>query len=187
MPNYRRAYIPGGSYFFTLITSGRRPLLCSTLARDCLRRAFRSARDRWPFRVEAIALLPDHLHAIWTLPAGDVGYPRRWGWIKREFTTRWLDSGGSEVEVSPSQRGDRRRGVWQRRFWEHVLRDEEDFARHCDYIHYNPVKHGLSAKPGDWPYSSFRRFVEAGDYEPEWGRSGNPPPAFAGLDVTAME
>jgi putative transposase len=91
-------------------------LLCSPLARECLRRAFRSARDRWPFRVEAIVLLPDHLHAIWTLPDGDVDYSRRWGWIKREFTIGWLASGGGEVEVGRSQRGDRRRGVWQRRF-----------------------------------------------------------------------
>jgi putative transposase len=187
VPNYRRAYIPGGSFFFTLATAGRRPILTTESARDGLRRALQSARDRWPFRVQAIVLLPDHLHAIWTLPQADADFSRRWAWVKKEFTKAWLALGEAETEVSPSQRKDRRRGVWQRRFWEHTLSDEYDFERRCDYIHYNPVKHGLVRCPRDWLYSSFARFVKSGDYEPDWGCSEHPQPDFADLDASALE
>jgi putative transposase len=187
VPLYRRAFVPGGRYFFTLVTAGRAPILVTDLARRCLRAAFVEARARWPFQVAAIVLLPDHLHAIWVLPAGDADFSRRWAWIKRSMTRRWLQEGGTERERSPSKRLDRRRGVWQRRFWEHCLRDEVDFERHCDYIHFNPVKHGLARCPRDWPYSTFARFVCSGDYPPDWGCGSTPPPRFDGLDATAME
>jgi len=187
VPNYRRAFVPGGCFFFTLVTAKRRPILCTDLGRSSLRRAIQSARARWPFRMNAIVLLPEHLHSIWTLPPGDTDYSRRWGWIKREFTIAWLAEGGSETHVSGSQGEGRRRGVWQRRFWEHDIRDEHDFANHCDYIHYNPVKHGHVQCPRDWPHSTFVRFVEAGDYGPDWGCSDQPPPKFEVLDRTAME
>jgi putative transposase len=187
VPNYRRAYVPGGSYFFTLVTADRAPLLCGETARACLRRAIHGARRRWPFQIAAVVLLPDHLHCIWTLPAGDSGFSRRWAWIKKEFTKGWLESGGSEREVSPSKQRDGRRGVWQRRFWEHSLRDETDFERHCDYIHYNPVKHGLVTCPREWPFSTFPRFVRVGDYPPEWGCASRPPPGFGGIENSAIE
>lgn len=187
MPNYRRAYVPGGSYFFTLVTAGRAPLLCTDNGRVCLRRAIQGARVRWPFHTAAIVLLPDHLHSVWTLPAGDSRFSLRWAWIKKEFRKGWIGTGGAEQEVSPSKERDGRRGVWQRRFWEHRLRDETDFERHCDYIHYNPVKHGLVSCPGEWPFSTFLRFVRAGDYPPDWGCESKPTPDFGGLERTAIE
>jgi putative transposase len=134
-----------------------------------------ACRQRWPFRIEAMVLLPDHLHANWSLPRGDTNYPTRWAWIKKEFTKTWLAGGGREHPTSASRRENRRRGVWQRRYWEHTVQDDLDFERHCDYIHYNPVKHGLVACPADWPYSSFHRFVKRGAYPPHWGRSDLPP------------
>jgi REP-associated tyrosine transposase len=143
VPDYRRAYVPGGMYFFTLVTERRAPILTDPNAREFLRQAFVRCRSGWPFRIEAIVLLPDHLHAIWSLPRGDANYSLRWAWIKKEFTKSWIGAGGSEEAISASRRRNRRRGVWQRRFWEHCLEDEDDLERHCDYIHYNPVKHGL--------------------------------------------
>jgi putative transposase len=134
-----------------------------------------------------MVLLPEHLHTIWTLPREDNDYSRRWGWIKKEFTKAWLTLGEPEVKVTASKRGDRRHGVWQRRFWEHVLRDDNDFERHCDYIHYNPVKHSLVRCPRYWPYSSFHRFVKVGDYDLDWGCSDRAVPQFEDLDATAME
>jgi putative transposase len=187
VPSYRRAHVPGGRFFFTLVTAMRRPLLCTENARPILRTVIREAMTRWPFRWDAIVVLPDHLHAIWTLPSGDEDYSRRWGWIKKEFTKAWLASGGSEIDVSDSKHKDRRHGVWQRRFWEHTIRDDLDFERHCDYIHYNPVKHGLARCPRDWRDSSFARFVAAGDYSPDWGCCGHPATDFSDLDQTAME
>jgi putative transposase len=187
VPNYRRAYAPGGSYFFTLVTAGRAPILCTDNARSCLRRAIRDARRRWPFGLAAIVLLPEHLHCVWTLPAGDAAFSRRWAWIKRAFTQGWLESGGAERGVSPSKRNDGRRGVWQRRFWEHALRDETDFERHCDYVHYNPVKHGLVSCPRDWPFSTFSRFVRAGDYPSDWGCGLKPAPDFGGMEGSTPE
>ncbi|MGO9238278.1 MAG: REP-associated tyrosine transposase [Methylocella sp.] len=187
MPDYRRAHVPGGSFFFTLVTAGRRRFLCKENARVLLRQALESARDRWPFRIHAFVLLPDHLHTIWTLPRDDADFSTRWAWTKKEFTKGWLALGEAEVKVSVSKRRDRRRGVWQRRFWEHVLEDENDLEKHCDYIHYNPVKHGLVHCSRDWPYSSFARFVKSGDYAADWGCSERPPPDFGDLDQTAME
>lgn len=171
MPNYRRAYVPGGMYFFTLVTERRAPILTEPLARRSLRRALVDCRSRWPFRIEAIVLLPDHLHTVWALPRGDAAYSLRWAWIKKEFSKAWLSGGGAEEAVSSSRRRNRRRGVWQRRFWEHSIEDVDDLERHYDYIHYNPVKHGLVRAPMEWRYSSFHRFVRLGTYSVDWGRS----------------
>lgn len=168
MPEYRRAWSPGGTFFFTLVTENRAPILCSELARNILRTALQETRRRWPFVIDAFVLLPDHLHTIWTLPPGDTDFSRRWGFLKKEFTKQWLASGGAERDVSMSRSHNRRRGVWQRRFWEHMIRDESDFQGHCDYIHYNPVKHGLAKCPHEWEYSSFHRFVREGIYNGNW-------------------
>jgi putative transposase len=121
--------------------------------------------------INAIVLLPDHLHTIWTLPPGDVDYSGRWNWIKHEFTRLWLEGIGTESKISESRRREGRRGVWQPRFWEHTIESDEDFERHFDYLHYNPVKHGLAASPGDWKWSSFHRWVRLGVYPRDWGRS----------------
>lgn len=168
MPEYRRYYQPGGTYFFTVVTEGRAPFLATGTAREILREAFEQTLARWPFNIDAIVLLPDHLHTIWTLPTHDTDYSRRWAFLKKQFTREWLASGGREHEISDSRERNRRRGVWQRRFWEHTVRDERDFELHCDYIHYNPVKHGLATCPHVWPHSSFSRFVREAYYPERW-------------------
>lgn len=159
-------------FFFTQVTERRAPILTEPLARSDLRRALVDCRSRWPFRLEAVVLLPDHLHTVWSLPRGDAAYSLRWAWIKKEFTKAWLAGGGAEEAISDSRQRNRRRGVWQRRFWEHCIEDEDDLERHYDSIHYNPVKHGLVLAAKDWPYSSFHRFVKLGAYPVEWGRTG---------------
>jgi putative transposase len=191
MPEYRRAFLPGGTFFFTFVTAGRAPILATPEARVCLRTALQQTAARWPFAIRAIVLLPDHLHTIWTLPDGDADFSRRWAFLKKQFTRGWLAAGGAEQATSHSRRRNRRRGVWQRRFWEHTIRDEVDFIRHCDYIHYNPVKHGRAECPHAWPYSSFPRFVSENKYAADWqcvcrGRAVGPL-RFDDLAAKAME
>jgi putative transposase len=171
MPNYRRFRVEGAIYFFTLVTDGRQPFLCTDDARALLRKFLKECDERWPFTISAIVLLPDHLHTLWSLPQGDDKYSRRWGWIKKEFTKAWLGSGHPEQLVSAGRARKRQHGVFQPRFWEHLIRDEEDFERHADYIHYNPVKHRYVASPRDWSWSSFHRYVKAGIYPIDWGQS----------------
>lgn len=191
MPNYRRAIRPGGTFFFTLVTYGRAPFLCEPAARRTLREAISGCREVMPFEIDAFVLLPDHLHAIWTLPEGDGDFSKRWGVIKKRFTQEWTAGGGWQGVVSESRVDNRRRGVWQRRFWEHVIRDERDYQKHLDYVHYNPVKHGRVACPHLWEWSSFRRWVGKGGYAGDWscacdGRTVNKLD-FNGLNLTAME
>jgi putative transposase len=169
MPNYRRWRIPGGSFFFTVVTAGRRPILTTELGRASLREALAEIQAERPFEIFAIVLLPDHLHAIWTLPPGDDDFSSRWGAAKASFTKKYLASGGVEAPISDSRRKKRERGVWQRRFWEHFVRHEDDLKRCLDYLHYNPVKHGLVERVRDWPWSSFQRFVKLGEYPENWG------------------
>ncbi len=156
MSNYRRHHVPGGRYFFTVVTRNRRPLFDTEPRVAILRNAFRKVKRRHPFRIEAIVVLPDHLHAIWQLPEGDSDFSARWREIKKAVTRELRGTAES---------------IWQPRFWEHWLRDERDWRRHIDYIHYNPVKHGLASSPLDWPWSSFRQAVAKGWYEADWGKS----------------
>jgi putative transposase len=169
MPDYRRARVPGATYFFTINTNWRAPIFAADPARRLLGNIIRECISQRPFSLTAIVLLPDHLHAIFSLPSGDTEYSARIGWIKKEFTSRWLSSGANETVISEGRRREGRRGVWQPRFWEHTIRDEEDFDRHFDYIHWNPAKHGYAKAPRDWPWSSFHRWVAAGVYEEMWG------------------
>jgi putative transposase len=163
MTNYRRNIVSGDSFFFTVNLADRRlRLLTDNIT--LLRSAFRYARSRHPFTVDAIIVLPDHLHAIWTMPDGDADYALRWRLIKSSFS-RALPQG--EL-VSRSRVGKGERGTWQRRYWEHTLRDENDYARHVDYIHFNPVKHRHVRRVRDWPYSSFHRMVRLGVYPQDW-------------------
>ncbi|HEV3416926.1 MAG TPA: transposase [Pirellulales bacterium] len=187
MGNYRRYIVAGGTYFFTVVSYQRKPMLATELARECLRRAIETVRERHPFETPAIVLLPDHLHAIWTLPAGDAKYPMRWRRIKEEFSREYLAAGGYEGPRSMSRQKRQERAFWQRRYWEHQIDDENDFERHFDYIYYNPVKHGLVDSPADWPYSSFHRWVEQGVYPAGWGRQSLGIMRFDDLDETAME
>jgi len=173
MSEYRRAYVPGGTFFFTVVTERRAPVFAEAKARGMLGSVMRCCRERYPMYILAIVLLPDHLHTIWTFPQGDSNYSTRWAWIKKEFTKCWLASGGQEQKSSASRLRERRRGVWQRRYWEHTIRDEEDLEAHFDYIHYNPVKHGLVRSPVAWPWSSFHRWVRAGVYPSNWATEVN--------------
>jgi putative transposase len=166
MPDYRRARVPGGTYFFTVNLLDRRQ---DTLVRhiDLLRATVRETRRGKPFHIDAWVVLPDHLHCMWTLPPGDDDFSNRWKAIKIRFVRElpWLER-RSAVRVSRGERG-----IWQRRFWEHTIRDDVDYARHMDYIHYNPVKHGHVRVASDWPYSTFHYCVRAGLYPPDWGGS----------------
>lgn len=164
MPNYIRAHVPGGTFFFTLTLLDRRQRLLVEHI-DLLRDSFASVLQQRPARIDAIVVLPDHLHCIWTLPADDADFSTRWRLIKGRFA-----SGLPRVENEPLRRAARHeRGIWQRRFWEHAIRDERDFAAHVDYVHFNPVKHGHVQRVADWPYSSFRRWVARGVYPEDWG------------------
>jgi putative transposase len=169
MPDYRRWFVAGGTYFFTVVTCGRAKLFASDAARELLGKVYRECARAWPFETPAIVLLPDHLHAIWTLPPGDANYSARWSWIKKKFTRRWLAAGGTEHHTTTGTRREQRRGIWQRRYWEHTIEDEDDFERHFDYIHFNPVKHGYVGGPYAWRWSSFHRWVKAGVYDRCWG------------------
>ena len=168
MSLYRRLFHPGGTYFFTVVTQDRRPILCRDEVRHALRGALQTVRQEWPFVIVAWVLLPDHLHAIWTLPPGDTDFPRRWGRIKA-LTVKALPAVLRDNPRTAAQTYKREASVWQRRFWEHLIRDEEDFAAHLDYLHFNPVKHGYTERVVDWPWSTFHRYVRAGVYPMEWG------------------
>jgi putative transposase len=168
MPAYTRAFVAGGTFYFTLVTYRRRSILTSPEARQALRQAIRYTRARRPFAIEAIVLLPDHLHTIWTLPAGDADFSTRWRLIKYYCTRRLVQGLSCEARQSQSRLRKGERGIWQRRFWERTVRDEAEYQALCDYIHYNPVKHGRARCPHSWPYSSFRRFVAQRAYPVDW-------------------
>ncbi len=146
-----------------------------------------TVRANHPFEMPAIVLLPEHLHAIWKLPRGDDNYSTRWRRIKEEFTVSWLAAGGTEALPTNSRRERKERGIWQRRFWEHLVEDEHDFQRHMDYIHYNAVKHGEAICPKDWPHSSFHAWVKQGAYDLNWGCARRGPIDFNDLNETAIE
>jgi putative transposase len=168
MPNYRRAYASGGLVFLTLVAHERRGILGDPDRIKAFRKAFRRVKKERPFEVVGAVVLPDHAHFLWAFPAGDVDYSRRVGRIKVEFT-RSIRSQGASGDRSPSRMKHRESDVWQRRFWEYIIRDERDLEFHLDYIHYNPIKHGHATCPHAWPYSSFSQWVRRGQYDVEWG------------------
>jgi putative transposase len=167
MPDYRRAHIKGGTFFFTVVTNGRYPIFDDKSAIDWLKTSFKRVMLQHPFTLDAIVVLPDHLHCIWILPEGDSDFSTRWRLIKSDFIRNYLAA--SAREISDSRRMKKERGIWQRRFWEHTIRDEADLNIHRDYIHYNPVKHGLIDSPARWEHSSFNSFVSKGIYPADWG------------------
>ncbi|MBI1337260.1 MAG: transposase [Phycisphaera sp.] len=167
MPDYRRNRVAGGTYFFTVNLLNRREgLLVENI--DALRGAMDRVMSAHPFHIDAMVVLPDHLHCVLTLPTGDDRYDTRWNQIKG-LCSRSLPSDESR---SRSRRKKCERGIWQRRYWEHTIRDEGDYAAHVDYIHYNPVKHGYVARPVDGPHSSIHRFIKLGILDAHWGTSG---------------
>lgn len=172
MPNYRRLWVPGGTYFFTVKLADRRGRVL-TANIDALRIAFRETRLARPFDLAAAVVMPNHLHCIWTLPDGDADNARRWSQLKAAFSRRVPH----EDVVSRRRIERRERGIWQPRFRERCISDENDFRTHVDYIHYNPVKHGFVARACDWPHSSFRRWVADGVYPADWAMPPTSPPS----------
>jgi putative transposase len=173
MPNYRRAFVPGGCWFFTVkLLERRRTLLVDHIA--TLREAVATTRHDHPFMVDAMVVLPDHLHAVWTLPPGDCDFSTRWRLIK----TRFARALPRQERLSAVRMARGERGIWQRRFWEHLIRDEADYARHIEYCYINPLKHQLVARVCDWPYSSFHRDVRADLFPPDWGGDVETPGDF---------
>lgn len=168
MPDYRRAHIPGGTYFFTVNTFHREVVLTEDRIRLAMRRGIELARYSHPFVIEAWVLLPNHLHCIWKLPPGDADFSVRWAIIKRHVTKEVGASGRSTSRPGASREKRREGAVWQRRFWEHTVRDDADYRTHVDYIHWNPVKHGYVKQVRDWPYSTFHRFAAKGVYPEDW-------------------
>ncbi len=164
MPDYRRIYAPGGDFFFTVnLLDRRQTLLTDNIV--ALRAAYGYVQKRHPFETVAICILPDHLHCVWRMPPEDSDYPMRWRLLKSRFS--------KSLPRSADTREGRRegeRGIWQRRFWEHCIRDADDLDRHVNYIHWNPVKHGLVDRPDDWPYSTYH------EWKKEVGRPANIPP-----------
>ncbi|WP_107847372.1 REP-associated tyrosine transposase [Litoreibacter ponti] len=168
MTSYRRIKRPGRTYFFTvaLAARGSNNLVAHV---DALRRAYAVTRAERPFRCDAFVVLPDHLHAMWTMPQDDWDYSTRWRLLKTRFTRSVLATMGAEHPpyLSASKRRKVERGIWQRRFWEHCIRDERDFETHLEYCWQNPVRHGLVARAAEWPYSSIHRDIRRGRADPE--------------------
>lgn len=160
---YRRANIPGATYFFTVNLAERQQRLLVEHI-ELLRFVTRTVKQRHPFQIEAMVVLPDHLHALWRLPEGDANFAMRWSLIKSGFSR-----GLAKMEsISPSRISKRERGIWQRRYWEHLIRDEADFERHVDYIHHNPVKHGYAVSAAEWSYSSIHVYIRKGLLSANW-------------------
>ena len=168
MSRYRRATTAGSSYFFTVVAYRRQTIFCDEVFRNALRTAIASVRVAHPFVIDAWVLLPDHLHCVWTLPEGDADFSTRWKIIKRAVSVACRENHHRADWMTPSKLKHRESTIWQRRFWEHQIRDDVDLQRHVDYIHFNPVKHGQVTNVADWPYSTFHRYVQQGVYSADW-------------------
>jgi len=169
MSHYRRVYVPGGLYFFTVKTFRNQHFLTDDDVRAALREGIQFTRQNKSFDIIAWVLLPNHLHCIWRLPSGDADFSARWSIIKRTVTQRCGER-LNRPEWLTARRRQRQQGtLWQHRYWDHLIRDEDDFNKHMDYIHWNPVKHGFAVNVADWPYSSFHRLVRSGWYAENWG------------------
>ncbi|VEP13581.1 transposase [Hyella patelloides LEGE 07179] len=169
MPNYCRVYIPGGTYFLTLVTYRRRPLFKNSSNINLLRSSIAKVKAKKPFKIIAAVVLPEHIHFVWQLPPNDSDYSQRISRLKVLFTRAFKLNQISNIQISESRRKHRESDVWQRRFWEHLIRDETDLQQHLDYVHYNPVKHGLVSCPHLWEYSSFSTWIKKGRYSQDWG------------------
>lgn len=173
MSDYIRSIQHGGTFFFTLVTYKRQKILTTDYSRQALREAITTTREKHPFEILAWVLLPDHLHCIWRLPPNDTDYSKRWGLIKAAYSkatrsTIIAVANNNITRLPESKKRHREAGIWQRRFWEHQIMSEHDYQTHLDYIHYNPVKHGLVQQVCDWPYSSFHRYCKLGVYPRHW-------------------
>ena len=171
MTRYRRAATAGACYFFTVVAYRRHTIFCDEIFRNALHAAITSVRVAHPFVIDAWVLLPDHLHCIWHLPPDDTDFSSRWSMIKRIVTQRCVARLNRPEWLNARLRKRQQGTLWQHRFWDHLIRDEGDFNRHMEYIHWNPVKHGLVSKVVDWQYSSFHRLVRSGWYPENWGEN----------------
>ncbi len=169
MSNYRRTKINGGTYFFTVVTHRRQHILCNSNVRTELRAGIRETQKTNHFSVNAWVLMPDHLHCIWTLPSNDSDIGIRWAKIKRYVSKKCGSELYHDKFMTESKRKRNESTLWQRRFWEHQIRDDRDYKNHMDYIHYNPVKHNWVKSVNKWPYSTFHRYVKDGVYSKDWG------------------
>jgi putative transposase len=161
----------GGTFFFTVVTYRRRKILTTPESISILRKVISEVRREYPFSIDGWVLLPDHMHCIWTLPEGDDDYSRRWGLIKAGFSRGAKTLFHRDNLMTRSKEYHRESTIWQRRFWEHQIRGEKDLHAHLDYLHYNPVKHGMVINVADWPYSTFHRYVNQGLYPANWGEN----------------
>jgi len=168
MANYRRRHRPWGAYFLTLVTHRRMPLFWNPRARELLHEAIEHVRKAWPLTIHEAVLLPDHMHLFCGIPDDEQDYSLRVRLIKHRFTRAWLASGGMEGRSTLSRERRGIRGVWQKRFYEHTIRNQHEFHKHVVYVHMNPVKHGLVKRPIDWPWSTFHRHVRQGLLPPDW-------------------
>lgn len=159
----------GPTYFFTVVAYQRRPIFCDPRFRAALRQSITNVRVARPFHIDAWVLMPNHMHCIWTLPERDVDYGRRWGEIKRHVSHLCRETLHDPALLTRSAKKQRESTIWQRRFWEHQIRDDTDFERHMDYVHFNPVKHGFVLNVGEWEHSTFHRYVRDGVYAQDWG------------------
>jgi len=169
MPEYQRIYQPGGTYFFTLVADKWQKIFALPETRALFSTCVQHVRRYHPFTIEAFCILPDHIHMLWRLPENDADYSMRISQIKRRFSRRYTTKNGSSTPTSESRIKRRELTIWQRRFWEHLIRDKDDLHRHIDYIHYNPIKHGWVKRVRDWEDSSFHDYVKAECYELNWG------------------
>lgn len=167
MPPIRRVVAPGGAFFFTVVTHRRLPVFTDEVRVEALRDAIRTVRANMPFEIDAMVVMPDHVHCLWRMPPGDADHSARWREIKKRAGRTLAPMLGV-----PS--------IWQQRYWDHLIRDEDDWRVHLDYIHYNPVRHGLAASAAAWPWSSFAWSVARGWYPPSWGASE--PERIRGMD-----
>ena len=169
MSNYRRAAAKGGSYFFTLVSYQRRNIFCDKAIRLALRQAIKTTQKKYPFNIDAWVLLPNHMHCIWTLPEEDNNFSQRWSLIKRKVSIECAQQYKQQQLLTESKVKHRESTIWQRRFWEHQIRNQQDFNNHLDYIHYNPVKHNYCNSPSQWQYSTIHRYIKVGYYAYNWG------------------
>ena len=164
--------MPGGTFFFTVVAYKRQPILTKLKCMDILREVINKVKQQYPFTIDGWVLLPDHIHAIWSLPEYDNDFSKRWGLIKAGFSKKAKNLLHRNEWMTDAKRKYRETTIWQRRFWEHMIRDEKDFNTHMDYIYFNPVKYGLVKCVKDWPYSTFHKCVKKGFYEEDWGGDG---------------
>jgi putative transposase len=169
MPEYKRIKVAGGTYFFTVNSYDSQPLLTLDIVRKGLRSAIIKIRETLPFKIDAWVLLPDHMHAILTLPPGDDNFAARWAMIKQYTSKACRHIFEYDQKLNESRHLRKELSLWQRRFWEHLIRDDDDYEKHFDYIHWNPAKHGYVTRVVDWPYSTFHRYVAKEIYPPDWG------------------